>query len=134
MQLEFIPVEAFYFALTLAVRPLEDLENPDLVEQVRSRLEQECGQPQSLPPNKIHLTMYFAFMDTTTALHPSSLVSVADWQDNLRLVATMVGSWIRSVSQFVRNVSASARSLPKNCGHTSKTGCKSLELLETSYF
>jgi len=37
MQLEFIPVEEFYFALTLAVRTLEELDNPDLVQQMRSR-------------------------------------------------------------------------------------------------
>jgi len=77
MQLEFIPVEAFYFALTLAVRPLEDLENPDLVEQVRSRLEQECGQPSTIAAAQQNTFNYVFRMDTTTALHPSSL---SQWQ------------------------------------------------------
>lgn len=48
MQLEFIPVEEFYFALTLAVRTLEELDNPDLVQQMRSRLAEKCGQPSTV--------------------------------------------------------------------------------------
>jgi len=119
MQLEFIPVEAFLLCPYPGGSPFRDLENPDLVEQVRSRLEQECGQPSTIAAaNKIHLTMYFAFMDTTTALHPSSLVSVADWQDNLRL-SSDYGSWIRR--KPVRTERFSQRSeFAQNCGHTSR--------------
>ena len=48
MQLEFVPIEDFYFALTLAVRPLEDIGDGDLVALVRSRLELLCGQPSTI--------------------------------------------------------------------------------------
>lgn len=69
MQLEFIPVEEFYFALTLAVRTLEELDNPDLVQQMRSRLKKNAVNPQqSLLPSKIHLTTYFVFITTTIVL------------------------------------------------------------------
>ena len=86
MQLEFIPVEAFYFALTLAVRPLEDLENPDLVEQVRSRLEQECGQPSTIAAAKQNTFNYvFRVHGYDNSPAPQLVVSVADWQNSLRL-------------------------------------------------
>jgi len=68
--------------------------------------------------------MYFAFMDTTTALHPSSLVSVADWQDNLRLSSDY--GWFLDERKPVRTERFSQRSgLPKLRSYL-KTGCKSL--------
>ncbi len=86
MQLEFIPVEAFYFALTLAVRPLEDLEKPDLVEQVRSRLEVECGQPSTIAAAKQNTFNYvFRVYGYDNSPAPQLVVSLADWQDKLRL-------------------------------------------------
>jgi len=78
MQLEFIPVEEFYFALTLAVRTLE-LDNPDLVQQMRSRLKN--ASTLSLLPSKIHLTTYFVFITTTIVL--PLMLSRLDWQDKL---------------------------------------------------
>lgn len=87
MQLEFIPVEEFYFALTLAVRTLEDLGNPDLVEQVRSRLKSKCGQPSTVAAAKQNTFNYVfrvqGYDDNTPA--PGLVVSVADWQGKLRL-------------------------------------------------
>jgi len=86
MQLEFIPVEAFYFALTLAVRPLEDLENPDLVEQVRSRLQKECGQPSTIAAAKQNTFNYvFRVHNYDNSPAPQLFVTVADWQNKLRL-------------------------------------------------
>lgn len=84
MRLEFIPVEAFYFALTLAVRPLEDLEKPDLVKQVRSRLEEECGQPSTIAAAKQN-TFNYVFRVHGYENSPQLLVSISDWQDKLRL-------------------------------------------------
>lgn len=86
MQLEFIPVEEFYFALTLAVRTLEDLEKPGLIEQVRSRLLAECGQCSTVAPNKQN-TFNYVFRVKGVDNSPASglLVSVSDWQDKLRL-------------------------------------------------
>ena len=86
MQLEFIPVEEFYFALTLAVRSLEDLGNPDLVEQVRSRLESQCGQSSTVAAAKQNTFNYvFRVHGYDNSPAPQLIVSVADWQDKLRL-------------------------------------------------
>lgn len=86
MQLEFIPVEDFYFALTLGVRTLEDLEKPGLVEQVRSRLLIECGQPSTVAPGKQN-TFNYVFRVQGVDNSPASglVVSISDWQDRLRL-------------------------------------------------
>ncbi|MCY7277642.1 MAG: hypothetical protein LH702_28870, partial [Phormidesmis sp. CAN_BIN44] len=48
MQLDFVPVEEFYFALTLAVRTLEDLATPELVKQVNAKLTEKFGQPSTV--------------------------------------------------------------------------------------
>ena len=86
MQLEFIPVEAFYFALTLTVRPMEDLENPDLVKQVQALLEQECGQPSTIAAAKQNTFNYvFRVHGYDNSPAPQLVVSVADWDNNLRL-------------------------------------------------
>jgi hypothetical protein len=86
MQLQFIPVEEFYFALTLAVRTLEELTHPGLSEKVRQRLEQECGQPSTVAAasqNTYNYVFHVKDMDNSPA--PQLIVSVADWQNNLRL-------------------------------------------------
>lgn len=86
MQLEFIPVEEFYFALTLAVRTLEDIDKPGLVEQVRSRLLEECGQPSTVAPGKQNTFNYvFRVKGADNTPAPSLIVSISDWQDKLRL-------------------------------------------------
>ncbi|BAZ68654.1 MAG: hypothetical protein KME28_16895 [Pelatocladus maniniholoensis HA4357-MV3] len=86
MQLEFISVEEFYFALTLAVRTLEEIDKPGLVEQVRSRLLAECGQPSTVAPGKQNTFNYvFKVKDTDNIPAPSLIVSISDWQDKLRL-------------------------------------------------
>ena len=86
MQLEFIPVEEFYFALTLAVRTLEDLDKPGLVEQVRSRLLAKCGEPSTIAAAKQNTFNYvFRVLGRDFSPAPQLIVSVSDWQDNLRL-------------------------------------------------
>jgi hypothetical protein len=86
MELEFIPVEEFYFALTLAVRTLEEIENPGLVKQVRSRLLVECGQPSTVASSKQNTFNYvFRVQGVDNSPAPGLLVSVSDWQDKLRL-------------------------------------------------
>ena len=86
MQLEFVPVEEFYFALTLAVRTLEEISNPDLVQQVRSRLQEKFGQPSTVAAAKQN-TFNYVFRVPGYDNSPASevIVSVADWQDRLRL-------------------------------------------------
>ncbi|WP_017319293.1 hypothetical protein [Mastigocladopsis repens] len=86
MQLEFIPVEDFYFALTLALRTLEDLEKPGLVEQVRSRLLVEYGQPSTVAPGKQNTFNYvFSVQGVDNSPASGLVVSISDWQNKLRL-------------------------------------------------
>lgn len=86
MQLEFVPIEDFYFALTLAVRPLEDIGDGDLVEKVRSRLESVCGEPSTIAAAKQNNFNYvFTVSDGDNSPAPQLVVSVADWQNKLRL-------------------------------------------------
>ena len=86
MQLEFIPVEEFYFALTLAVRTLDDLEKPGLVAQVRSLLLAEYGQPSTVASAKQNTFNYvFRVLDVDNSPSPGLIVSISDYQDKLRL-------------------------------------------------
>ncbi len=86
MELEFIPVEEFYFAITLAVRTMEEVENPGLVEQVRSRLLVECGQPSTVASGKQNTFNYvFRVQGIDNSPAPGLVVSVSDWQEKLRL-------------------------------------------------
>lgn len=86
MQLEFIPVEEFYFALTLAVRTLEELTEPGLTEAARSRLQAKFGQPSTVAAasqNSFNYVFRVHGYDNSPA--QQLIVSVADWQDKLRL-------------------------------------------------
>lgn len=85
MQLEFVPIEDFYFALTLAVRPLEDIGDEDLVEQVRSRLELLCGQPSTIAAATQNNFNYVFIVDDDRSPTSKLVVSIADWQNKLRL-------------------------------------------------
>ena len=86
MQLEFVPVEEFYFALTLAMRTLEDLTQPGLAEQVKAKLLEECGQASTVAAASQNSFNYvFRVSDVDNAPAPQLVVSIADWQGNLRL-------------------------------------------------
>jgi hypothetical protein len=86
MQLEFVPVEEFYFALTLAVRTLADLTTPGLAQKVQLRLEQECGQPSTIAAASQNTYNYvFRVHDYDNSPAQQLIVSIADWQGNLRL-------------------------------------------------
>lgn len=86
MQLEFVPVEEFYFALTLAVRTLEDLTEPGLAERVKARLLEECGQPSTVAAASQNTFNYvFRVQGIENPPSPQLVVSIADWQGNLRL-------------------------------------------------
>lgn len=86
MQLKFVPVEEFYFALTLAVRTLEEITLPGLSEQVRARLEQEYGQPSTVASASQNTYNYvFRVFDIDNSPTPQLILSIADWQGNLRL-------------------------------------------------
>lgn len=86
MQLEFIPIEEFYFAITLAVRTLEEFEQPGLIELVRSRLLKECGQPSTVAPGKQNTFNYvFRVQGVDNSPAHELVVSISDWQNKLRL-------------------------------------------------
>jgi hypothetical protein len=86
MELEFVPVEEFYFALTLAVRTLEELSGEELVNQVRSRLQEKYGQPSTVAAAKQNTFNYvFRVHNYDDRLTSEIIVSIADWQDKLRL-------------------------------------------------
>ncbi len=86
MQLEFIPIEEFYFALTLAVRTLAELGDSALVEQVRSQLEGKCGRPSTVAAAQQNNFNYvFRVQNYDNSPSDQLIVSVADWQDKLRL-------------------------------------------------
>lgn len=86
MQLEFVPVEEFYFALTLAVRTLEEISSAELVAQVRSRLAEKFGQPSTVAAAKQNTFNYvFLVHDYDNSPAAQLIVSIADWQDKLRL-------------------------------------------------
>ncbi|WP_298615736.1 hypothetical protein [uncultured Thermosynechococcus sp.] len=86
MELEFIPVEEFYFALTLAMRTLEDLGDAALVEQVRSRLAERFGQASTVAAAKQNTFNYvFRVKGVDNSPAPQLILSIADWQGKIRL-------------------------------------------------
>jgi hypothetical protein len=85
MQLEFIPVEEFYFALTLSVRTLEDIEQPELTPVVASRLAERFGQPSTVAAASQNTFNYVFRVDQDNAPAPQLILSIADWHDSLRL-------------------------------------------------
>lgn len=86
MQLEFVPVEEFYFALTLAVRTLDDLPTAGLAKQVEKRLRQEFGQPSTVAAaNQNTYNYVFRVREVDNSPADQLILSIADWQTNLRL-------------------------------------------------
>ncbi|CCH67127.1 hypothetical protein RINTHH_9720 [Richelia intracellularis HH01] len=86
MKLEFVPVDKFYFAITLAVRTLEYLEYPGLVDSTRSELFREYGQPSTVAPGKQNTFNYvFSVLGVDNSPSSQLIVSISDWQNKLRL-------------------------------------------------
>lgn len=86
MQLEFVPVEDFYFALTLCCRTLEDIGNQETVTQLKAELEAKFGQSSTVAAAKQN-SFNYTFTVSGVDNSPSSqlVISIADWQDKLRL-------------------------------------------------
>ncbi len=86
MDLRFVPVEEFYFALTLAVRTLEELTEPGLATQIGAQLKQELGQPSTVAAATQNTYNYvFQVKDVDNSPNPSLIVSLSDWQGNFRI-------------------------------------------------
>jgi hypothetical protein len=86
MELEFVPVEEFYFALTLAVKTLVDIDRDGLSQQVKARLEEICGQASTVAAASQN-TFNYVFKVSGVDVSPADqlAISVADWQGKLRL-------------------------------------------------
>jgi hypothetical protein len=84
MELEFVPVEDFYFALTLAVRTLEEVEQPQLVATMGAKLAEKFGQPSTVASASQNNYNY-VFRVHGLPETPELIVSIADWQNRLRL-------------------------------------------------
>ena len=86
MELEFVPVEEFYFALILCVRTLEEIDDPALVEQVRSQLATRFGQSSTVAAaQQNHFNYVFRAQGFDHQPAPQLMVSIADWNGKLRL-------------------------------------------------
>lgn len=86
MDFRFVPVEEFYFALTLAVKTLEEFSEPGLAERIGARLEQELGQPSTVAAATQNTYNYvFQVKDVDNSPNPSLIVSLSDWQGNFRI-------------------------------------------------
>lgn len=86
MWLEFVPVEEFFFALTLSVRLLEEIENPELLEQVRSHLQTKYGQSSTVAAAQDNTFNYvFRLFGYEQSSRPFLMVSLSDWSGKLRL-------------------------------------------------
>lgn len=86
MQLEFVPVQEFYFAITLCVRTLAEIENPDLVSQIKDQLAQIYGQSSTVAAAQQNTFNYvFRVHGYDCAPAEELIVSIADWNQALRL-------------------------------------------------
>lgn len=86
MDFRFVPVEEFYFALTLAVRTLEELTAPGLADQIGTRLKQELGQPSTVAAATQNTYNYvFQVKDVDNSPNSHLIVSLSDWQGNFRI-------------------------------------------------
>ncbi len=86
MQLEFVPVEDFYFALTLCAKTLEEITDKSLVQTVKVLLAEKFGQSSTVASARQNTFNYvFRVRDLDNSPAPHLVVSVSDWQDKLRL-------------------------------------------------
>ncbi len=86
MQFTFVPVEEFYFALTLAVRTLEEIATPGLAEVVGAKLSATFGQASTVAAASQNTYTYvFKVTDVDNSPNPQLIVSISDWQGSVRL-------------------------------------------------
>lgn len=86
MELEFIPVEDFYFAITLAMRTLTEFGDQPLVNQVYQQLQGRFGQASTVASGHQNTFNYvFRVHNYDNSPADQLIVSVADWHDKIRL-------------------------------------------------
>jgi hypothetical protein len=85
MHLEFVPVEEFYFAITLCLRTLTEIENAELVTQMQEKLAVTYGQSSTVAAAQQNTFNYvFRVYDVDCAPAEDLIVSIADWNGALR--------------------------------------------------
>jgi hypothetical protein len=86
MQLVFVPVEDFYFALTLCAKTLEEITDSSLVSRAKAAFAEQLGQSSTVASARQNTFNYvFRVQDQDNSPAPQLVVSVSDWQDKLRL-------------------------------------------------
>lgn len=86
MELEFIPVEKFYFAITLAMRTLTEFGDQPLVSAVHQQLQTRFGQASTVASGHQNTFNYvFRVHNYDNSPADQLIVSVADWHDKIRL-------------------------------------------------
>jgi hypothetical protein len=86
MQLEFVPIEDFYFELTLAVKTLEEIATPGIAAQVKQILLTQYGEPSTIAGATQNTYNYvFRVLDVDNSPFHRLIVTIADWQGQLRL-------------------------------------------------
>ena len=86
MQLEFVPVEDFYFALTLCCRTLEDIGDREDARALKAELAEKFGQSSTVAAakqNSFNYTFQVSGVDNSPS--PQLVISIADWQDQIRI-------------------------------------------------
>jgi hypothetical protein len=86
MQLQFVPVEEFYFELTLAVKTLEEIETPGLATIVGHKLQEKFQQPSTVAAaSQNNYNYVFRVTDVDNSPFHRLIITIADWGDHLRL-------------------------------------------------
>jgi hypothetical protein len=86
LNLDFVPVQDFYFALTLSVRTLEEFGDATLVAAVKARLAELYGQASTVAAGEQNNFNYvFRVLDYDNSPATALIISIADWQGKIRL-------------------------------------------------
>lgn len=86
MRLEFVPVEEFFFALTLSVRLLEEIDDQELLAEMRSHLCTKYGQSSTIAAAQDNTFNYvFRLFDYEHSPEAPLMISISDWNGKLRL-------------------------------------------------
>ncbi|AFY59567.1 hypothetical protein [Synechococcus sp. PCC 6312] len=86
MELEFIPVDEFYFAITLAMRTLAEFGDQQLVSAVHQQLQTRFGQASTVASGHQNTFNYvFRVHNYDNSPADQLIVSIADWHDKIRL-------------------------------------------------
>ncbi|AGY60264.1 hypothetical protein [Gloeobacter kilaueensis] len=83
MQLEFVSVEDFYFALTLETRLLHEWNDAALVDQARLKLMAHYGEPSTIAAARQN-TFNYVFR-VSGGEGTGAMVELLDWGEQLRL-------------------------------------------------